>query len=123
MQRRSRRRLAIAVIVLLTFPAWYVAAWLLLAMGFTRGYVSQAYGPHVAVPFRPLIAYASSDSWGSETLRRLYCTAIWENFQHVHPAPVPSEEDDLVFVQIGPLSPMITMSLCRKMQAEHAARE
>jgi hypothetical protein len=42
--------------------------------------------------------------------------------QHVHPAPVPSADDDLIFVQIGPLSPMITMSLCRKIQEEHAAR-
>jgi len=102
---------------------WYVAAWLVMAMAFMRGYIPQTHGYLAAGVFKPLIVYANSGNWGAETLTRLYCTAIWENITLVHPAAVRSDEDDQIFVQIGPLSPMITMSLCREMQEEHAARQ
>jgi hypothetical protein len=100
-KRRRLRWIAVATILL---PVWYVGAWLLAIVALERGYLPTAYGNYIAIPFKPLLAYANSELSGADHLKELYCRLNAKEVCEV--ADVIGKRPRATF-QFGPLSPDI----------------
>jgi len=121
--KQRRRFLKWIVIALLLSPLWYAGAWLLMATASAHGYIPFACEHPVAVAFRPMTSYASSDRWGAESLRRIYCHVNWNKINNaVHLSPVPSEIEESQGFGIGELCPIISVSMYREIKEQHDAR-
>jgi len=120
-KRRSLWRV-IVVIVILLMPIWYVITWLMVGIAFNRGYIPATYAAQVALPFRPLMAYAESDFYGSDAMQRLYCKANWSEVSRIF-----SNNDDIASdtysIQCGPFSPFIKVSVYRALVNEYGDQD
>jgi hypothetical protein len=106
-KRRTLRRVAVCIAVLLMIPIWYVTAWLSCAVAFNRGYVGVGYGNYALPLFAPLTAYANSGMYGADGLQRLYCLVLRREVLSARRSLGESITNDAFYIEFGPFSPKV----------------
>ena len=91
---------------------------MLAAKALVSGYIPSQYVNELDVPFKPLMAYASSDAPGASLLSRLFYNVIWDDIYHP-PSHKLSMFGDRNAIGFSPVGPLMKVSLFRAMRDEH----